>query len=122
VDYWLERMFPSPPGGSLLEYTDTNSAELELLPVVNHLNNGDDSVVVMVANHAVNSPNDNNGPGAPRTISIDVSALGTFTSGSLLTIDANTSVTAGPTATSVTPSPQMTVVLNGYGVAILALN
>ncbi|MGA7924977.1 MAG: hypothetical protein WCA20_03155 [Candidatus Sulfotelmatobacter sp.] len=83
--------------------------ELEILPVVNHLNNGDDSVVVMVANHAVNSPNDNNGPGAPRPISIDLSALGTFTSGSLLTIDANTSVTSGPAASSITPSPQMTV-------------
>jgi hypothetical protein len=59
-------------------YTDTDSAELEILPVVNNLNNGDDSVVVIVANHAVHSPNDNNGPGAPRTISIDLSALGTF--------------------------------------------
>jgi hypothetical protein len=78
-------------------------------------------VTVMVANHAINSPTDNNGPGAPRTVNIDVSPLGTFTSGSLLTIDANTSVTSGPTATSVTPSPQMTVVFNGYGVAFLTL-
>jgi hypothetical protein len=118
VDYWLQRMFPSPPGATLLGYADTDSTELEILPVLN----SDGSVTVMVANHAVNMPNtDNNGPGAPRTIDIDVSALGSFTTGSLLTIDASTDVSAGPTATSVTPSPQMTVVLNGYGVAFLTL-
>jgi hypothetical protein len=118
VDYWLERMFPSPPGATLLQYTDTDSSDLEILPVLN----SDGSVVIMIANHAVNIPKtDNNGPGAPRTINIDVSALGTFTTASLLTIDANTSVTSGPTATSVTPSPQMPVVLNGYGVAFLTL-
>jgi hypothetical protein len=118
VDYWLQRMFPLPPGATLLQYTNTDGTELEILPVLN----SDGSVTVMVSNHAVNLPNtDNNGPGAPRTISIDVSALGTFTTASLLTIDANTSVTSGPTAASVTPSPQMTVALNGYGVAFLTL-
>jgi hypothetical protein len=118
VDYWLARMFPSPPGASTLQFTNTDDAEIEILSV----QNPDGSVAIMVANHAVNVPKtDNNGPGAPRTISIDVSALGSFQSGSLLTIDANTNVTSGPTATSVTPSPQMTVVFNGYGVAFLTL-
>ncbi len=118
VDYWLARMFPSPPGASILQFTNTDDAEIEILSV----QNPDGSVVIMVANHAVNMPKtDNNGPGAPRTISIDISALGSFQSGSLLTIDANTNVTSGPTPTSVTPSPQMTVVFNGYGVAFLTL-
>jgi hypothetical protein len=117
VDYWLERMFPSPPGATLLPYTNTDTADLEILPVLN--SNGD--VVIMVANHAVNMPTDNNGPGAPRTVSLDVSELGSFTSASLLTIDATTSPTSGPTATSVTPSAQMTVTLNGYGVTFLTL-
>jgi hypothetical protein len=118
VDYWLARLFPSPPGAKILQATNSDDAEIEVLAA----QNPDGSVVIMVANHAVKvSETDNNGPGAPRTINIDVSALGTFTSGSLLTIDANTSVASGPTATSVTPSPQMTVVLNGYGVAFLTL-
>ena len=77
--------------------------------------------MIMLSNHALNAPTDNNGPGAPRTISIDISALGSFQSGSLLTIDANTNVTSGPTPISVTPSAQMTVVFNGYGVAFLTL-
>jgi hypothetical protein len=44
----------------LLQYTSTNDAELETLPVVN----GDGSVVIMVANHAVNASGDHNGPGS----------------------------------------------------------
>jgi hypothetical protein len=76
----------------------------------------------MVANHAVKMlKTDNNDPGAPRTISIDVSALGTLTTASPLTIDANTSATLDPSATSVTPSPQMAVVLTGDGAAFLTL-
>ncbi|HSZ61982.1 MAG TPA: glycosyl hydrolase [Terriglobales bacterium] len=117
VDYWLARMFPSPPGASILQFTNTDDAEIEILSV----QNPDGSVVIMLSNRALNSANDNNGPGAPRTISIDISALGSFQSGSLLTIDANTNVTTGPTATSVTPGPQMTVVFNGYGVVFLTL-
>jgi hypothetical protein len=118
TDYWLERMFPSPPGASLLSYTDTDSAEIETLPVMN--SNG--NVVVMVANHAVNNPaTDNNGPGAARSVLIDTSALGNFSSGSLLTIDASTNVATGPVASSVTPAAQMTISFTGYGVAFLTL-
>jgi hypothetical protein len=117
VDYWLERMFPSPPGADLLQYTATDNADLEVLPVAN----SDGSVVIMVANHAVNAANDNNGPGASRSVLVDVSALGAFSSGSLLVIDATTNVANGPSANSVTPSAQMTLTLDGYGVAFLTL-
>jgi hypothetical protein len=117
VDYWLARIFPSPPGAELLSYTTTDTSDIEVLPVVN----GDGSVVVMVANYAVKSSGDNNGPGAPRTILIDTTALGNFGSGSLLTIDANTNVASGPVPSTVTPAPQISVTLNGYGVAFLTL-
>ncbi len=117
VDYWLGQEFPTTAGSKLLQYTATDDAELETLPVVN----GDGSVVIMVANHAVNAPTDNNGPGAPRTVLVDVSALGTFSSGSLLTIDLNTSMATGPVAAAVTPTPQVTMTLNGYSVAFLTL-
>jgi hypothetical protein len=75
----------------------------------------------MVANHAVNAPSDNNGPGSSRTVQVDVSALGTFSSGSLLTNDKSTNVSSGPVATAVTTAPQMKITLNGYGVAFLTL-
>jgi hypothetical protein len=117
VDYWLARMFPSPSGAELLTYTSTDTSDVEILPVVN----GDGSLVVMVANHAVKSSGDNNGPSAPRTILIDTTAWGNFSSGSLLTIDANTNVAGGPVASTVTPASQISVTLNGYGVAFLTL-
>jgi len=117
VDYWLERMFPSPPGAELLQYTSTDNTDLELLPVAN----SDGSVVIMVANHAVNAATDNDGPGTPRTVVVDVSALGAFSSGALLLIDANTNLANGPTETPVTPSTQVTISLDGYGVAFLTL-
>jgi len=117
VDYELGQMFPSTPGASLLQYTDTDSAEIEILPVMN----SDGSVVVMLANHAVNSPSDNNGPGAARSAQLAVSSLGSFSSGSLLMIDATTNTTTGPAASAVIPAAQMTVSFNGYGVAFLTL-
>src|SRR6202045_2117755 len=117
VDYWLARIFPSPPGAELLSYTTTDTSDIEILPVVNV----DGSVVVMVANYAVQSSGDNNGPGAPRTILIDTTAWGNFSSGSLLTIDANTNVAGGPVASTVAPASQISVTLNGYGVAFLTL-
>ncbi len=118
VDYWLGQMFPASAGSQVLSYTSTDNTDLETLPVVN----GDGSVVVMVANHVVNAPaTDNNGPGSPLSVTVDVSALGAFSSGSLVVIDKNTSAATGPTPTAVTPSGQMTFTLDGYSVAFLSL-
>jgi hypothetical protein len=84
--------------------------------------NPDGSIVVMVADRAVLNPaTDDNGPGAPRTVIVDVSALGAFTSATQLTIDASTSAAQGPAATPVTPAPRMTLTLDGYGVTFLQL-
>jgi len=117
VDYELARMFPAPPGATLLQFTSNDDAELETLPVVN----SDGSVVVMVANRAVDAATDNNGPGSARDVVVDVSNLGPFSRASVLTIDKNTNVTTGPVATSVSPAPQITLSLDGYGVAFLTL-
>lgn len=117
VDYWLGQMFPVSAGATLLKYTSTDDAELETLPVINA--NG--TVLVMVANHAVNAAGDNNGPGISRSVQIDVSALGPFSSASLLTIDKTTSVASGPMPQAMSPASQMTISLNGYSVAFLTL-
>ena len=113
----MARIFPNPPGADLLDFAATDTTDIEILPVLHP----DGSVAIMVANFAVKSSSDNNGAGAPRTAQIDTSALGNFTSASLLTIDATTNVSTGPTAVSVTPAPQLTITLNGYGVAFLTL-
>jgi hypothetical protein len=118
VDYELGQIFPPAAGSQLLPFTSTDSAELETLPVLN----SDGSVVVMIANHAVQTPaTDNNGPGVTRHVLLDVSALGTFSSATLLTIDKNTDVVSGPVAAGVAVESQIPIVLNGYSVAFLTL-
>jgi len=117
VDYTLAHLYPSPPGEDILELTSTDSSSVEVLAT----RNGDGSVAVMVADRAVHSPADNNGSGDPRTIIVDVSALGSFSSASQLTIDKNTDPASGPAPTPVTPAARIAVTLAGYGVTFLTL-
>jgi hypothetical protein len=127
VDYWLRRYYPTCPFGSpcpigippsILSLTTTESSTVETLATQGSAS----STVVMIANHAIMNPaTDDNGPGAPRTVIVDVSALGPFASATELTIDANTDPAQGPSATPVTPASRMTITLNGYGVTFLQL-
>jgi hypothetical protein len=122
VDYWLGQYFPSnpdvtPTGSEILQLGVSENSSVEILAI----KNGDGSVVVMAADHAVQSSTDNNGSGDPRIVAIDLSSLGTFSSASLLTIDKNSNVATGPVVTPVTPAAQLTIQLGGYGVAFLKL-
>jgi hypothetical protein len=117
VDYWLARYFPSPPGSDLLQLDTSDAASIEILPTVQ----ADGTVVIMIANHAVNAPTDNDGPGAPRTVHLDLSALGVLTYGTELTLDARTNPAAVPVPQPITPAPTMEITLPGYGVTFLAL-
>jgi hypothetical protein len=83
--------------------------------------NPDGSVVILMSNHAVAAANDNNGPGTVRQFMLDVSALGAFTSATLVQLDAGTPAT-GPVPVQMTPAAQMQVVLEGYGAALLRLS
>ncbi len=117
VDYWLARTFPSPPGADILAVTSSDVQDVEVLAV----RNDDQSVAVLVANHAVASPRDNNGHGAPSVVRLDLSALGAFHGASLVAIDARTDPATGPVPGSITPSPTVTITFPGYGVAFLVL-
>jgi hypothetical protein len=59
VDYGLGQEFPTTASSQWLQYAGTDDAELETLPVIH----SDGCVVIMLANHGVNSSTDNNGPG-----------------------------------------------------------
>ena len=117
VDYWLGQSFPSPPGENILALNVSESATVEVLAT----KRDDGTVVIMVADHAVHAPADNNGTGDPRTVVLDLSALGNFSSASQITIDGNTNPINGPTAVAVTPASRLAVTLNGYGVSFLTL-
>jgi hypothetical protein len=118
VDKTLQQYFPTSTAGvDVLQATNSDNTNVEALAV----RNADGSVVVMISNHAVASASDNNGAGSPRKVTVDVTALGNFSSARQLTIDANTSLVNGPTAQTITFTPQMTITLNGYGVVFLKL-
>jgi hypothetical protein len=122
VDYWLGQYLgyreDTSTGASLLDLSVTDSDTVEVLAAQR---DADGAVIVMVANHAVQAANDNNGAGAPRTVVVDLSAWTPFTSASLLTIDANTDPATGPSPQSITPSSRMEITLGGYGVSFLEL-
>jgi hypothetical protein len=124
LSYWVDQalatLYPATPGSwgqSILELTATDTTTVETLAT----KNADGSVTVMLDDHAVASPTDNNGSGAQRTVIVDVSGLGTFSSASVLSINASSSASSAPTAVSVTPASRMTVSVPGYGVAWLVL-
>jgi hypothetical protein len=75
----------------------------------------------MVVDRAVHSAGDDSGSGDPRTVVVDLSSFSSFYAASLVSINANTSVTTGPSGVGITPSSRMTITLPGYGVAILTL-
>jgi hypothetical protein len=116
VDYWLNRYFGQTQW-NLLAATSNDDANVEVLAV----QQPGGPTLVMVTDHAVANASDNNGAGAPRTVMVDVSALGSFTTGKQLMLDANTSPTAGPVEQAITPAGQMQVTLGGYGTTILTL-
>jgi len=118
VDYWLGQLYPqSPSAPDIHSLTATESATVEALAT----KNSDGSALVMVADRAVLSPTDNNGAGDPRTVIVDVSALGNFTSASQLNIGAAFNVSNGQQPSGISMSPKLTVNLPGYGVTFLIL-
>jgi hypothetical protein len=76
----------------------------------------------MVADHAVHATADNNGSGDPRTVVVDVSALGAFATASQLTIDSTTNTVDGPAETAIALAPRIALSLGGYGVTFVTLH
>jgi uncharacterized protein (TIGR03437 family) len=140
VDYYLSHWFPSPPGQDLLQTTTTGcctpdkahgwegSGGLVFDTQTMAARNVDGSVVILMSNYALapaqpgNAYNfDNNGAGTPRTFALNLSALGTFASATLVTLNASTPA-GGPVPQTLTPAAQMQVTLPGYGAALLRLS
>jgi hypothetical protein len=124
LSYWVDQalatIYPSTttsPGPNILELTATDTSSVETLAT----QNADGSVTVMVDDHAVAAATDNNGSGAPRTVILDLSGLGAFTSASELSINAASSTGSMPTPVTVAPATRMTITMAGYGVTWLEL-
>jgi hypothetical protein len=78
--------------------------------------------VVMVADHAANSPaTDNYGPRVPCSVTVDIHALGGFSGASLLVIDKDATAANGRTPSIAAPTAKITIELNGYSVGIVTI-
>lgn len=121
VDRTLETVFPSRPGGTapqIISVTSTDTSSIETLAA----RSPDGSVRMLIVDRAVHASTDNNGAGDPRTVIVDTSSYGTaFGAANVITVDASTSLTNGPTGVAVTAQQRIPVTLNGYGFAILTL-
>jgi hypothetical protein len=121
TDYWLQHVFPwdgTAVSGTVLKTTTTEpTSSVEVLAV----RNTDNSVSLMVVDFSVAAAADNNGVGAPRTVMVDISGLGTFSSGTQVSLNAGTSPISGPASVTFTPTAVLTVSLGGYGSALYVL-
>jgi uncharacterized protein (TIGR03437 family) len=117
TDYELAHLFPSPPGAAILQVTNSDPGALEALAV----RNDDGSVAILLANHAVRNGTDNNGPGVPANVTLDVSALGSFSLATVTQIDATTDPSAGPSTQSIAPEGTIPISFPGYGAAFVRL-
>ncbi len=128
LSYWVDKTlasaFPSLPNSSSPDVLSTDVTETSTIEVL-ATKAADGTVTIMVVNHAVNAAGDNNGTGAPRTIIVETTGLGTsagaFSSATLLTIDTSTNPATGPVATTISPDWRQPITLSGYGVAFLKL-
>jgi uncharacterized protein (TIGR03437 family) len=117
VDYYLARFFPTPPGGQFLQIDTTVSAVQSMA-----VRFPDNSVSILVANPTVSNPNNNNGPGYPVTVTLDVSALGSnWSSISEVVLDAATNIATGPAVAALPVTSQIQIPFSGYGAALLHL-
>jgi hypothetical protein len=123
VDLSLGQYFPPEIPATVLTVTNPDPANIEVFAV----RRADGRVIIIVANHTVAHSADNNGPGSPRSIILDLTALrtpeklGGFTSATQRTMDATTDPDAGPSEHSIALEPQIKLVLGGYGVTFLKL-
>jgi hypothetical protein len=116
VDYYLSHLFTGSDT-YVIPMTTTEPAGVEAFGVLR----SDGSRVLMVVNRDIASTNDNNGPGVPKTVTLDLSSLGNYTSASLLAIDATTNATNGPVSQALTPAPKLTLSFPGYGVQFVTV-
>jgi len=121
TDYWLEHTFPwdGVSSGSILYKTTTTEPTSTVDILAAH--NADNSVSLMVTNYAAASTSDTNGAGALRTVFVNFTGFGTFSSATEVDLNSSTSVTTGPTAKTIIPGTTLALTFQGYGSSMFVL-
>jgi hypothetical protein len=121
TDYSLQRTFPwdGVSTGALLYKTTTTepTSTVDILAA----RNADNSVSLMVTDYATAGTTDNNGTGASRTVFVNLTALGNFSSATEVDLNSATPLTTGPASTTFTPASTLTLTFQGYGSSMFLL-
>jgi hypothetical protein len=116
VDYYLAHMF----GEEKMNFIPTSVSEMNRVEILG-AQKLDGTRVIMVVNRDVASAADNNGNGVPKTVTVDLSTV-PFTTAELISINAATDLTNGPTKQTLTPSGgKVTLAFTAYGVQFIIL-
>ena len=126
LSYWVDKaltsFFPATPTSSTLNLQSTSVTDSSVLEALATEDATSGVVTVMIVNHGVASSTDNNGSGVSRSLLLDTSSFGTFSSATETVIDASTSLTSGPTSSVITsPSSRLPISTSGYGVTFVKL-
>ncbi len=117
VDYYLSNLLGQVPM-DIINSTVTEPERIETFAAMK----ADGTRVIMLVNHDVASATDNNGPGVAKTVTLDLSGAGAFTTATLIAIDKNTNTTTGPVPQTLTPAGgKVTLTFPGYGVQFITL-
>lgn len=121
LSYWVDSTLSHVFGQeqmTVLTSSVTEPARIEIFAA----QAADGSRSIMLVNRDVASNSDNNGPGVPKTVALDLSAAGPANQITLVAIDKNTSIGSGPVSVPLTPVNNV-VTLNfpGYGVQFILL-
>jgi hypothetical protein len=111
ADFTLSQLFPvtSTSWPTILALESSEVSSMEFLAT----KNPHGSYVIMITDRAVHSSSDNHGPGDPRTVIVDVTALGNYFFVAQLTLQSDTDLTKGPQPMTLSPWPKLSVTLNG---------
>ncbi len=123
LSYWVDQALSEnfPPGARELAVGASETGALEILAA----QRADGSIAILLANHAVAAAADNNGPGAPKSVLLDLSALGALSSIHQQTFDASTPAAGAPLlsicANGCNGPSIHALTLNGYGMQLWIL-
>ena len=105
-----------PAGSQRLQAASPDKQKIEVMAA----RRPDGKISVLVADRQVDSANPRAGVGLPEDVNVSLNGI-VPTAISLQQIDRNTSVTAGPATTAVTPSSSVSLHFPGYGLALLTI-
>ena len=121
LSYWVDSALSHAFGQekmTLLATSVTESSRVEVFAA----QAADGSRVIMLVDRDVAAAADNNGSGVSKTVALDISAAGAFTSATVTTLDKNTNTVSGPAPQPVSSiNGVITVNFDGYGTQLVQL-